>query len=128
MWPISAPHSALDGTFPLRIQEIPDQLSLASGVLPDATQGEYYTVKLPITGGCPPYIVDAVLPPTLCFRYSLIRGTPETSGVFTIPMTVYDQGGSIPAQGTMTLRVLPSNDDCVGRDSHHRGKHAFRQP
>ncbi len=106
--------SALDGTFPLRIQETPAPLSLSSVALPDATQGQHYEAVIPIAGGCPPYEVEAELPRGLRFiRFAAIFGTPEVSGDFVIPIAVHDQSGDPPGQFTVTLRVLPSNDDCV---------------
>ena len=106
--------TALDGTFPLRIEELPDAMSLAGSALPDATQGEHYEAVIPIAGGCPPYEVQAELPRGLRFiRFAAIFGTPEVSGEFVIPVTVHDQSGRPAKQFTVTLRVLPSNDDCV---------------
>ena len=103
-----------EGTFPLRIVETPYQLSLSlpGGALPDAVQGQYYSTIVPISGGCPPRAVQASDMPTgLRFRYQALYGTPEVSGDFVLNMTVDDDGSPVDI-GWMSLRILPSNDDC----------------
>jgi uncharacterized protein (TIGR03437 family) len=85
-------------------------LSIVTGLhLTSAVVGSPYNASLTAAGGKPPYNWTSTtsLPAGLTLNPStgVVTGTPSTSGSYTLPITVSDQGGSAQTQ-TFSLSVV----------------------
>lgn len=119
----TAGSSLAQGTFPLRVTEVPGPVSITGGALPDAWQRQYYSTQLSISGGCPlitgtgvHYFVSAQgLPLGMEVTGSgLFQGAPRASGVYPFTVTVADREITTPGDSAdFTLRVLPANEYCT---------------
>jgi len=112
------------GTFPLRVQEVPDDITVLGGHLADVTEGDRVSTQLRISGGCPNphflpgrgYFISAPnLPPGLSIDpFGLLHGTAAVSGQYQFTVTVGD--GELETLGDSAefrMTVLPANDDCA---------------
>lgn len=107
-----------EGSFPLRVTEVPAPLIMPSYPLPDAFTDEPYELQLEFWGSCGQRRISADgLPPGLSVNTltGVISGTPLVAGHYVINVEVCDQiypDGQC-ASGEVFLRVWPSNDDCA---------------
>ena len=91
--------SVNDGVLPLQIVSPP---------LPSGTRGVPYDVLLRGQGGMPPYrwSSSSMLPPGLqLMPAGEIKGTPTTSGTFTLSITLSDSRGTPPAKAKLPLTI-----------------------
>jgi hypothetical protein len=111
------------GTFPLRVTELPDIVTITQTTLPHAFQSQPYSELLSFSGGCPLILNDSNinyfvkhtdLPAGLQVEGSgHLHGNPKYSGEYTFNVAVGDRNITTPGDDAdFTLRILPSNDDC----------------
>lgn len=82
-----------------------------SCALPNASPGRFYSYKLPVTGGVPPYdftLASGTLPSGLILETNgNIQGTTTSNGVFPFNLTIQDQGPTPPITVSFTIAVPP---------------------
>ena len=96
-------------TFNLTIEQPIEPLAITTSVLPPATSGVPYAVRLEVTGGVAPYVWSASLSEALPTGLSLssagiLFGTPTVSGVKDVTVFVTDDAGNIARQ-TFNLTI-----------------------
>ena len=126
-----------EGTFPLRVTEVPAPVTLyGGGELPPALEGRGYTYRLPIGGGCPIFFHNGVsyysvnpsspAPGLTLDNSGLLSGIPTVSGRYEFLVGVGDRDISTPGDSAaFALTVLPSNDDCANAKAVGEGGYAF---
>jgi hypothetical protein len=88
----------------------PSTLKVTTSGLPGGALTASYSASLTATGGTPPYTWTAGgLPPGVTVSSSgILSGTPTSSGLFTVTVTVKDSTGvSISASLPLTISVAP---------------------
>ncbi len=118
------------GTFPLRVAEVADPLTVYGGTLPDGFQGQPYETQLQYHGSCGQRFVAANgVPPGLQVHHfgGLVTGVPEVAGDYSIHADVCNNDITNPecAGGDFALRIWPSNDDCADATSLTEGHYFF---
>jgi len=120
------------GTYPLRVTEVPGPVTVPGGTLADVVQGMPVNVDLGISGGCPIQrqwytITTTGVPPGLSVDdHGILHGAPTTSGLFTFHVTAGDRDITTPGDAAdYTLQVLPANDQCGVADWITEGDHPF---
>jgi hypothetical protein len=124
------------GTFPLRVTEVPAPVSLPGGTLPDGRVGERFGYQLPISGGCPIWfdgntslysVLATGVPPGLELGMSgWLSGAPTVSGDYSIDVIVNDRDLGTPgARALFDVLVLPNNDNCEDATPISEGAIAF---
>ena len=118
------------GTFPLRITEVPAALVVYGGAMPNAWAGMPYSYQVQYYGSCGRRFTSATgLPAGLSVDLwtGLISGTPIAPGDYVIHVTVANNDIVNPewAEADLTLRVLPTNDACAAALPITEGAHYF---
>jgi len=120
------------GTYPLRVTEVPGPVTVPGGTLAPVIQGTPINVDLGISGGCPIQrqwytITTTGVPPGLSVDdHGILHGAPTTSGLFTFHVAAGDRDITTPGDAAdYTLQVLPANDDCGVADWITEGDHPF---
>jgi hypothetical protein len=107
----------------LTVKPPPDALVISTTSLPNGTAGVPYSAPIAVTGGLAPYSGSiSGLPAGLTFDGLNITGTPTSSGVSNVTVTVNDAlGHSASSTATLTINPAPSTytivDEAKGRIS-----------
>lgn len=118
------------GTFPLRVSEVPYPLQVISQSLPDAQLGVPYATLVTRYGGCGPrYMSVSGLPPGLTVNpwNGLISGTPQSAGYYPLQIEVCTADVVNPecTAAELALRVWPTNDACAEALLIDEGAHLY---
>jgi len=94
----------------LTVKPAPAALVVSAANLPDGTVGVPYSAPITVTGGVPPYTIQVTgLPAGLSFGGGSVGGTPQTTGVSALTVSVVDAiGQSASASPTLTIKPAPA--------------------
>ena len=95
----------------LTVKPAPSALVLSSANVPDGTVGVPYSAAVTVTGGLPPYTGTVTgLPAGLSFDGYNIVGTPTTSTVAVLNITILDSlGSAVSASPTLSIKPAPAH-------------------
>lgn len=118
------------GTFPLRVTEVPAPMQILTSALPDGYLGAEYSFQIASYGSCGRRFTSATgLPPGLSVdQYSgLISGIPQSAGDFAVQVVVANNDILHPEWVTrdFTLRIRPTNDACLNAIAIREGLYFF---
>ena len=94
----------------LTVKPAPAALVVSAANLPNGTVGVSYSAPITVTGGVAPYTIQipaGSLPAGLAFDGVNVTGTPQATGVSTLPVSVTDATGR-PASANPTLTINPA--------------------